>query len=301
MSENQSHPAHPEAAAPRRRGRPPGSKNKPRPAPGVAGPAGSHPVPATLEEIPMASAPDVPRIPPAAPVEPDHPRNVRAPVVEPQVFAYLLLDISASMTGEPIAELIEGLHQFVDDVRSHPKLPFILQLQVDVFSSARRTLKQLGAVFDYEPPAYLATGSGTALGEALNGLLDDAAAAREAAQAEGTQIRHTFVIPLSDGEPNGDPAELTRACGRIHRLEAEGVLSCYPVGVGPYADLVQIGVLSKQRPALRLADTKDFKTFFAWLFASLRQVSQARVGERAELPNPRAGQGNPLGWATGQG
>jgi uncharacterized protein YegL len=229
---------------------------------------------------------------------PNPPRARELPVVGQQCLLTLLIDTSPSMSGEPIAELNRGLRQLFKDVGKAGKLQYLLQVQLRAFSDVSRTLKSMGPIDGYEPPEVAVTGSGTAIGEAVNEALDESSTSRDRLASQGVPIRAEVLAVFSDGEGNGSPAAYERACARIHQLESKRVLSCFPIGVGPHAELKKLGQLSSQRSALRIADVRDFSLLFAWLLTSLDSLSMTRVGERVELSNPLKSQDNPSGWAS---
>ena len=87
---------------------------------------------------------------------------------------------------------------------------------------------------------------------------------------------------MTDGEPNGDQAELDRAIERVNNLVNDRKMTIFPIGIGKEADLELLKKFSPNRQPLRLKGMK-FKEFFAWLSQSVSRTSQSMPGESVKL------------------
>ena len=87
---------------------------------------------------------------------------------------------------------------------------------------------------------------------------------------------------MTDGAPNGDSGELSRAIGRTVDLVNQKRLTVFPIGIGAEADMDVLAKFSPKRPPLKLQGLK-FCEFFAWLSKSVSKTSQSTPGESVKL------------------
>src|SRR5437667_12247941 len=83
---------------------------------------------------------------------------------------YLVLDVSGSMTGEPIEACRQGVKALLADLRSDPQALETAYLSVITFHNTAQQVCPLTELTTFTEPTLAATGT-TALGEALK-LLD---------------------------------------------------------------------------------------------------------------------------------
>src|SRR3977135_3393389 len=82
---------------------------------------------------------------------------------------YLLLDCSASMSGEPIEALRMGVKALIADLRTDPQALETAYLSVITFSSSAQQVNPLTELISFQEPSLEARGA-TALGDALKVL-----------------------------------------------------------------------------------------------------------------------------------
>ena len=87
---------------------------------------------------------------------------------------------------------------------------------------------------------------------------------------------------MTDGEPNGDAEELSKAINRTANLVNQKKLTVFPIGIGKGADMEVLAKFSPKRSPLKLQGLK-FKEFFAWLSKSVSKTSQSTPGETIKL------------------
>lgn len=115
------------------------------------------------------------------------------------IHFYLLLDISASMTGAPVQSLRQGVHILHDAITSRGD--DLIQLAVIAFGSAAEQFPPVPVVSFVLPP--LETGGSSGLGGALR-LLPELMASAPAPRA-------TLVYIFTDGDPTDDWEEALAA------------------------------------------------------------------------------------------
>lgn len=90
---------------------------------------------------------------------------------EPRCPCVLLLDTSASMQGDPINALNEGLRTFQEDLQRDPVAPKRVEVAVVSFNSEVTVVQDFVTAERFEPPTLLAQGL-THMGAAIHTALD---------------------------------------------------------------------------------------------------------------------------------
>lgn len=207
---------------------------------------------------------------------------------EPRVPCVLLLDTSASMQGEAIAELNAGLRRFMDEVAEDGLAHKRVDLCVMSFGPLKIELPfgmvPVGLALD------LKADGNTPMGAAIV----RAAALVEARKREYRANRLAYFRPwiflITDGAPTDD---CTRAAEVVSAGEAGGRFSFYAVGV-EQASMETLATISVRTP-LRLRGLA-FRELFAWLSNSMSSMVHSRPGASTPLPRPDG----PSGWADAQ-
>lgn len=116
---------------------------------------------------------------------------------------YLVLDVSGSMSGEPIEQVKEGLQMLVASLRQDPYALETAWISVITFASKVEQPVPLTELTSFQPPILSPSGA-TALGEALR--FTAACAAREVRKASPDTKGDwkPMVFLMSDGRPTDD-------------------------------------------------------------------------------------------------
>ena len=101
-----------------------------------------------------------------------------------------------------------------------------------------------------------------------------------------------WLVLMTDGAPNGDYDELSRAIKRTAEMANQKKLSVFPIGIGNDADMEVLARFSPKRNPLKLKGLK-FREFFEWLSQSVSQTSQSIPGEIVPLDTDKI-----KGWAS---
>ena len=190
----------------------------------------------------------------------------------------LVLDVSGSMGGAPIAELNEGVKQFFDAIRADDVAMYAAEICIVTFGSTVARVVDFMSIERQSVPALLADGA-TPMGEAVVLGLDLLEARKEDYKRAGVDYFQPWLVVMTDGEPTDD---ILVASERIKNLVAAKKLSVFPIGIGSAANMQKLAALSPTRPPLRLQGL-NFKEFFEWLSRSVSRVSQSTPGEAVEL------------------
>ena len=195
----------------------------------------------------------------------------------------LCLDTSGSMDGEPINELNEGVRLFYEAIKEDETALYSAEISIVTFGGERARCIADFASLELQPNAPRLYASGmTPLGEAVNMSLDLLERRKDEYKDRGVDYYQPWLVLMTDGEPNGDKTELSRAINRTVELVNQKRLTVFPIGIGAYADMNVLSQLSPKRPPLKLQGLK-FREFFAWLSKSVSKTSQSTPGESVKL------------------
>lgn len=201
----------------------------------------------------------------------------------PRCPCLLLLDVSGSMQGQPIAELNSGLTTFKDELAADTLAMQRVEVGIVTFGPVEIALPFQGAAAFY-PPALTAQGD-TPMGAAIKQGLDLVRQRKDEYRANGISYYRPWVFLITDGGPTD---EWQSAAAAVREGEASKKFAFFAIGVqGANMDVLkQISV----REPLQL-DGLRFRDMFRWLSSSLRSVSQSTPGTEVPLQPPQ-------GWAS---
>ena len=206
---------------------------------------------------------------------------------EPRCPSVLILDVSASMKGAPIAELNAGLQVYRDELAADPLAAKRVEVAVVSFGGQVELASDFCTAASFVAPTLTPRGA-TPMGAAIAYGLDILAFRKEQYRANGIAFYRPWIFLVTDGGPTD---EWRTAAGRVRDGEANKSFAFFSVGVqGARMDVLQD--LSTRQP-LHL-DGLRFRDLFQWLSNSQQSVSKSTPGEDVPLANPAA----PGGWAT---
>lgn len=220
---------------------------------------------------------------------------------DPRIACALLLDVSWSMSGEPIDQLNEGFKLFCEEIRKDELAAKRAEIAVITFGGMARVEIPFTEGRDLQPKTLQPNGN-TPLGGALALGLDQIESRKAEYKRSGLEYYRPWMFVLTDGAPTDGPA-FAAAVDRVRAAEAARGVSVFGIGVGPGANMDALAVLSAQRAPLPLQGLQ-FAEFFGWLSASLGSASQsnafgtsdnsvAQAESAQQIPLP-----SPAGWAT---
>jgi uncharacterized protein YegL len=202
---------------------------------------------------------------------------------------YLLLDVSGSMAGAPVAAVEQGVQLLHNELLGQPQAVEMVHLGVITFASSSHELVPLTPITSFSPPQ-LSAGGATALGAALRELgraLDNEIVANTPGKKGDYK---PLVFLLTDGEPTDSWEPELNA---LNSRKEKKVGSIIALGCGEY---VNTGVLKQITPnVLLMTDVTpdNLRAFFKWVSASVTTASKSAAspssGEAATLPPPPSG------------
>jgi uncharacterized protein YegL len=208
---------------------------------------------------------------------------------EPRLPCVLLLDVSSSMAGKPIAELNEGLQLYRNELRADELSAKRVEVAIVTFGDEVRTVADFTTAENFQPPTLKADGN-TPMGAAINMALAMILQRKVAYRANGIPYFRPWIFLITDGAPTD---EWRFAAKKVKEGEEHRAFAFFAVGVTG-ADLALLAQIASRQP-LQLQGLR-FRDLFQWLSNSQRSLSQSTPGDQDKVTfiNPAG----PSGWAA---
>lgn len=201
---------------------------------------------------------------------------------EPRCPCVLLLDVSGSMAGQPLAQLNAGLAQFKSELAADAMAMKRVELAVVTFGPVK--VENSFTSPEFFNPVPLTAQKDTPMGAAITKAIELVAERKQELRANGIRYYRPWIFLITDGAPTD---AWSQAAAAVREGEESKQFVFFPVGVGG-ADMDTLRKISVREP-LSL-DGLKFRELFLWLSASLGQVSRSMPGTEVALTSP-------AGWA----
>lgn len=205
---------------------------------------------------------------------------------EPRCPCILVLDVSGSMAGAPIAELNSGLITLKDELVADSLASLRVEIAVVTFGPVKVS-SDFQSVHSFQPPT-LAVEGDTPMGAAVTQAMDLLNQRKQVYRSNGIKSYKPWVFLITDGAPTDrwqDAAAASKAA------DSRSDFAFFAVGVQG-ANLDTLRHFTNREP-LKLTGLR-FRDLFQWLSASLKSVSRSTPGDIVPVVNPTA----PGGWAA---
>lgn len=202
-------------------------------------------------------------------------------VGEPHLACILLLDVSGSMTGEPIWNLNKAIRQFKEQVCKDE----IARKRVDVAIVTFSTHVQVVSDFvpiEKLPDVALQAGGPTMMAEGIDTAINMVKKRNAFYQQIGIPFFKPWIFMITDGLPTSSNVAMEQVAQRIHKEESSGSngkLKFWVLGISGY-DSSEMFKLTKRVVELR---NHDFTGIFDWLSDSMTAISQSSIDENVPL------------------
>ncbi|MBK5720879.1 VWA domain-containing protein [Dysgonomonas sp. Marseille-P4677] len=198
---------------------------------------------------------------------------------------YLLLDVSASMSGEPIEAVKNGVQVLISSLRQDPYALETAYLSIITFSASAKQIVPLTELSMFQMPELQASGT-TSLGGALSLL-----ASKVETEITKTTLKQKgdwkpLVFIMTDGAPTDD---WKKGLEDFKKQKFGVVVAC---AAGQQANTNVLKEITEIVVQLDTTDISSIKAFFKWVSASISIGSQKiestgqEIGGMSELPPP---------------
>jgi uncharacterized protein YegL len=180
----------------------------------------------------------------------------------------LVLDTSSSMDGEPIAELNQGVAQFIRELQNHDLASASVELGILTFDSEVKERLDFTLVENVRPPQLTADGL-TSMGEGVDRAIQRLRDRRQMYRDNGVSSYVPWLVLMTDGGPTDSWEQAAR---RLKTLAEQRKLIVFAVGIGDGCDFTTLGQFCPaDRPPVRLSGL-NFAAFFHFVSKSMEQV-----------------------------
>jgi len=213
----------------------------------------------------------------------------------PHCPTILVLDTSASMSGNKIAELNEGLQILTEELKEDDLAEKRIDLAVISFGKGVELIRPFTGISKFIPPE-LSAGGYTPMGEAIL-LAIEVVEKRKAEYREiGTDYYRPWIFLITDGQPTdmrkGD-ARWQEVVTAVHEGEKERKFLFWALGVDKANMALLKEISPPDRMPLMLKEAR-WAEMFLWLSKSLSKISDSGIGEQISLESPVG----PEGWGV---
>lgn len=199
---------------------------------------------------------------------------------------YLLLDVSGSMTGEPIEAVKNGVQMMHSALRKDPYALESAYISVITFETDVNQVVPLTEVAQFQPPSLAAKGT-TSLGAALQEVVNCANREVRKSTMEQKGDWKPLVFLMTDGAPTD---KVDSGIASFLAYNWGTVVAC---AAGQHADETVLKQIAGENVVkLDTADSTSIGAFFKWVSSSISASSKkvdeggSDTGSISELPPP---------------
>jgi uncharacterized protein YegL len=201
----------------------------------------------------------------------------------------LVLDVSGSMSGDPINELNAGLQEFYRDIQTDSTTADRLEVAVIEFSDSVKTLVDPSLLTNFSMPTLTTKGT-TKLVDGVREGINVVLSRKAWYKQTGQPYYRPWVILITDAVPDSGQ-DINGLATEIRNRVGKKEFFFFAIGVQG-ADMNMLETISdSSMPAAKLQGLK-FSNFFKWLSASMTTVTNSKDGDKVNFPNPAS-------WMTG--
>ncbi len=201
----------------------------------------------------------------------------------PRIPVCICIDVSSSMSGQPIKELNVALEKFFKAIYDNEDARYAAEICIIAFGDTAEVVSDFRLVAEKTTVSLRADGS-TVIGTAINKGLDLLEERKRIYKANGTPYYQPWMIVMTDGCSYGESLDtLYDSIKRCNTLEDRNRIIMFPIGIGEEADFVILNKMSTRYRAFKV-DSLQFEDFFEWLSQSIGIISSSQTGDTVNIP-----------------
>ncbi len=201
---------------------------------------------------------------------------------EKHVACVLLVDISGSMNGRPIAELNEGLQEFGRALAQDGQARGCADVCIISFNSGVQTEVPFCPASNYMAPQ-LSAGGLTCMNQAILEGLNAIEERKNLYKSYGIPYFRPWIFLLTDGEPTDVEHERITKQKLLDAVRGRKV-NFFPMGIGN-ANIAKLKSYTADGNGMVMkASEREFKEAFVWLSSSISTVTNS-TGASAVQPS----------------
>jgi uncharacterized protein YegL len=181
---------------------------------------------------------------------------------------YFFIDISESMAGYPIEQVEDGMAAIIKELRTDPFALETVYISIIIFAGKAKKIDSLVELYNFYPPK-LPIGGGTALGNALNFLMNDIDASIQKTTLEQKGDWKPIIFLFTDGNPTDNVDSAFERWNQLYRNSAFLVA----ISLGDNTDTSLLGRITDNVLLFNNTEPESFKKFFKWITASIKTSS----------------------------
>ncbi|HPE39145.1 MAG TPA: VWA domain-containing protein [Bacillota bacterium] len=185
------------------------------------------------------------------------------------------LDVSGSMSGNPINELNDGLQSFFSSIRENDETRSAADICIVTFGGSVDIFLPFGKITKSQTiPRISATTSLTPIGEGILTALELLNVRKTGYKELGIKYYQPWLVVITDGAPQGENSmeNMEKAIQAVTELESKDRLVVFNIGVGNNVDFSLLKRLSDKRAEPISIQTAQFGKLFAFLGSSSSSV-----------------------------
>jgi uncharacterized protein YegL len=145
---------------------------------------------------------------------------------------YILVDVSASMSGQPIKAVNEMLPEVIDAIESSPTLGDVVRLGAIDFADDARVVLRLGDLRDVNTIPTFTTRGSTSYAAGFRQVRKDIESDLAQLKSDGYKVYRPAVFFITDGGPTDQISDLGAAFADLTDKSFRGRPNIIPFGVG---------------------------------------------------------------------
>lgn len=194
------------------------------------------------------------------------------------------LDVSGSMSGNPIKELNDGLQSFFSSMRENEETRSAADICIVTFGGTVDIVLPFGKLSSQRSLSYInATTSLTPIGEGILTSLELLSERKDGYKNLGIKYYQPWLVIITDGAPQGEEAmeNMERAIEAVNELESLDRLVVFNIGVGHTVDFSLLKRLSQKRTEPISIQSAQFSKLFEFLGSSSSSIISGGMREDA--------------------